>query len=227
MISTRLTELGIVFSRIGGADMRDEGALEDAKRRGLIPHHYDFERAQATANNEHNRMGGIRGTIGCATAHFTAHRAAAEQSTTEFSLILEDDVKLENDFMVKLHRLLRDEAPCDWSAISLKAHCPHGECVSPHLTRVHPDGNEPADRCRHGVNYGFFAMLYRSSALPKLTNRLREVVFDESTPHCLDVDVALASISDEIAYYAVPGMQSPGFLQEGGFSSSRLTVNSN
>merc|ERR1711920_859282 len=120
-----------------------------------------------------------------------------------------------NDFAIKLKRLLETEAPCDWDAISLRSRCPYGECVSPHLTRVWPDGNEPEERCRHGVNYGFFAMLYRLADLEDLHNRLAAVVWDHSRPHCLDVDVALASIADMIAYYAVPGMQEPGFLSEG------------
>merc|ERR1711920_1004659 len=106
----------------------------------------------------------------------------SEKSKTPFALILEDDVMLEDDFVVKLNRLLHQEAPCDWSAISLKTHCPYGACVSPHLTRVHPDGNEPAERCRHGVNYGFFAMLYRVSDLPEITARLERVVFDAARP---------------------------------------------
>merc|ERR1719183_3391228 len=125
-------------------------------------------------------MGGILGTVGCATAHLRAQRYAAVASDKEFALILEDDVVLEDDFVVKIQRLLQEEAPCDWSAISLKTHCPYGECVSPHLTRVHPDGNEPAERCRHGVNYGFFAMLYRTSELEDISSRLAEVVYDHS-----------------------------------------------
>merc|ERR1719433_7696 len=128
---------------------------------------------------------------------------------TPLALILEDDVMLADDFVTKLKRLLEEETPCDWSAISLKSRCPYGECVSPHLSRVQPDGNEPVERCRHGVNYGFYAMLYRLNDLADLRERLAHVIWDPTRPHCLDIDVALASISDEITYYAVPGLQAP------------------
>jgi len=141
------------------------------------------------------------------------------------ALIFEDDVRPNVDFAVKLRRLLATEAPCDWAAISLRSRCPYGECVSEHLTRVLPDGNEPTDRCRHGVNYGFFAMLYRLEVLPALRARLAERVWDAGAPRCLDVDVALASISDRVAYYAVPFMQEPGFVVEESHGSARFDTN--
>jgi len=225
MISSRLTELKISYQRIDGVDLRVPHAYDKAKKDGLIPRDYNFSLAQSNANTDYNKMGGIGGTVGCATAHLRAQSIAAAKTQTPYAIILEDDVRLDDEFVPKLKRLLEDEAPCGWSAISLKAHCPHGACVSPHLSRVQPDGNEPADRCRHGVNYGFFAMLYRVSDLSDLRSRLAHVVYDESRPHCLDVDVALASISDEVEYYAVPGMQTPGFLTEGGFESARISGN--
>merc|ERR1712038_2182997 len=120
------------------------------------------------------------------------------------AIILEDDVRLEPDFVVKLKQLVENEAPCDWTAISLKSACPHGACVTPHLLRVQPDVNEPLERCRHGGNYGFYGMLYKVSSMGDLHQRLAGTVWDANRPHCLDVDVALASISDQVAYYAVP-----------------------
>merc|ERR1712216_414239 len=94
-----------------------------------------------------------------------------------------------------------------------------------HLTRVLPDSNEPVERCIHGVNYGFFAMLYRLENLESLRSRLNAVVWDPDRPHCLDVDVALASISDKVGYYAVPAVQQPGFLSEGAMGSARWDLN--
>lgn len=141
------------------------------------------------------------------------------------ALVLEDDAHPSDDVVEKLWHLARKELPCDWAAVSLRAMCPFGTCVSPHLSRVQPDVNEPEDRCRHGVNYGLQGVLYRLGALPRLRERWREVVFDPARPHCLDVDVALASISDEVGYYAVPFVQSPGFLQEADAVSTRTYIN--
>jgi len=129
------------------------------------------------------------------------------------------------DVIPKLWRLVTAEMPCDWQAVSLYSRCPFGECVSPHLTRVQPDVNEPSWRCRHGVNYGFQGMLYRTSEIEDLQHLWKPVVFDDSRPHCLDVDVALASISDQVRFYAIPAAQNPGFLHEVSMGSSRVDIN--
>merc|ERR1711920_19657 len=57
-----------------------------------------------------------------------------------------------------------------------------------------------------------------------LRDKLANTVWNSTRPHCLDVDVALASISDTLAYYAVPSMQKPGFLTEGAQGSSRMNL---
>lgn len=224
-----MDELGIKWSRIPGVDMRVDGALKAAQKLGFVPPGFDFAQAQAAADTDYQGMGGILGTVGCAAAHLNAMKVAVGNyrlsPQKEIALIFEDDVRPNADFAVKLQRLLRDEAPCDWAAISLRSRCPYGECVSEHLTRVLPDGNEPEDRCRHGVNYGFFAMLYRLEVLPALRARLADRVWDASAPRCLDVDVALASISDKVAYYAVPFMQEPGFVREESHGSARFETN--
>jgi len=137
---------------------------------------------------------------------------------------LEDDAELEDDFSARLRELL-DEVPCDWGALSLKTRCPYGACVSPHLTRVWPDRNEPEGKCNHGVNYGFYAMLYRKEALPRITAELRKTVWQRDRPRCLDIDVALASISHRIPYYAVPSLQLPGLVHEGNQGSTRYQNN--
>merc|ERR1712232_331927 len=61
-------------------------------------------------------------------------------------------------------------------------------------------------------------------SLQDLNTKLSSTVWDANRPHCLDVDVALASISDEVAYYAVPFWQKPGLLQMGGYGSHRNDV---
>jgi len=41
----------------------------------------------------------------------------------------------------------------------------------------------------------------------------------------MDVDVALASISDQVAFYAVPAVQKPGLLKETNHPSLRWGIN--
>jgi len=103
--------------------------------------------------------------------------------------------------------------------------CPYGKCVSDHLVRVQPDGNEPAWRCHQGVNWGMHGVLYRIETLKQVQRKWKAAVFNEETPHCMDVDVALASISDKVSYYAVPAVQKPGFLVEQNLGSSRWNIN--
>lgn len=222
IMENHLSALGLAATRILGVDMTLPGALEKARKEGLIPPSYDVAAAETFAGADQM---GIAGTLGVASAHFKAFRAAsARRKQKPLVLILEDDVQLVPDFTLRLWRLL-SEAPCDWTAISLKSRCPYGECVTPHLTRVRPDGNEPVERCRHGVNYGFYAMLYRSATIDVVAQQLSATVWQENRPRCLDVDVALASISENIPYYAVPAVQQPGFLREGHLGSSRYNNN--
>merc|ERR1711879_907280 len=123
----------------------------------------------------------------------------------------EDDALLEADFFVRLRRLLRLEVPCDWSLLNLHNRCPYGICVARHVYRVQPDGTEPKSRCYKGVNYGTYALLYRSrDKIEAIRQALMDRIWDESRPLCLDIDVALASLSDQIHYYSVPAVQYPG-----------------
>lgn len=57
-------------------------------------------------------------------------------------------------------------------------------------------------------------------ALPKLQGLLSEAV-----EKCHDVDVALASMADQVAYYAVPAIQQPGLLHELHLKSIREAKN--
>merc|ERR1711920_966002 len=68
-------------------------------------------------------------------------------------------------------------------------------------------------------------MLYRTSMLTDLTAMWKHTVFDERRPRCLDVDVALASMSDLVGFYAVPSVQNPGLLREMNAGSARWSIN--
>jgi len=226
-ISKRLNQLDIPFSFVWGVDMRQPTALQEARKEGLIPLSYSIEKAQAEADqakNDMGRFGSIAGTIGCAAGHFRAQRRARD-SGKSLAVVFEDDVSPTDDFVPRLWSLVKSELPCDWQAVSLASRCPFGRCVTPHLTRVLPDVNEPDWRCRHGVNYGFQGMLYRTDQIQALQETWMPTVFDEERPHCLDVDVALASISDRVKFYAVPSVQTPGFLSELRMGSSRVDIN--
>lgn len=228
-ISSNLQDLGIAFRRVEGIDMRKPGKYSELKSKGILPQTFDLHKAQNVADSTPD-LQGILGNVGVAVAHLGAMRQAQLADSSDdrhaLALILEDDVVLEEDFVPKLHRLLVEEAPCDWTAISLTSWRPFGYCISPHLTRVFPDMSVPADRCRKDTNFGFQGMLYRRSRLAALQLHLSATVWDEDRPHCLDIDVALASISDKVTYYAVPSSQSPGFLWHDSTWSSRRTYNS-
>jgi len=166
------------------------------------------------------------GTVGCAAGHFRAlARASSAEGRKPVTLILEDDAYPHDDFVPQVWRLVHEELPCGWDAVSLGSRCPYGRCISPHLSRVSPDANEPEWRCRHGVNYGFQGVLYRTEALERLQRKWRPVVFDEARPHCLDVDVALAAISDDVSFYAVPSIQALLSERQAKDGSVRVKIN--
>uniref|UniRef100_A0A7S4QYP2 Uncharacterized protein n=1 Tax=Alexandrium monilatum TaxID=311494 RepID=A0A7S4QYP2_9DINO len=221
-MSTRLGELGVAFRRLRPVDLTLLGAMDKARWESLWPRTYNMTRAQENADSQLQSMGGIVGAVGCAAGYLRILKEAAARATGHrpLALVLEEDAVPAEDFAVRLRRLMVAEAPCDWSVISLESQCPYGDCVSPHLTRVRPDGNEPAERCRQGVNSGLRAMLYRQADVASLVQRLEQAVWDMDKPHCLDVDAALAATSDEVAYYAVPSVQRPSFLRERPVESS-------
>lgn len=224
-IQIRLNSLGIEFNHVPGVDMREDSAMPDAKRKGLVPESFDPYIAQTNALKPEQGMEGIVGTVGCATAHFKAQTVAMNANPLKpLAVIFEDDAIPSDDFVPRLWSLVQDELPCDWDVVSLRSKCPYGICTSPHLTRVQPDGNEPVDRCRHGVNYGFQGVLYRLSTLAPIQEKWKRVVFNATRPHCLDVDVALASFSDTLGFYAVPFVQFPGLLREHFDISSRIKL---
>mmetsp|Transcript_7281 Transcript_7281/g.18158 ORF Transcript_7281/g.18158 Transcript_7281/m.18158 type:complete len:523 (+) Transcript_7281:172-1740(+) len=223
-ISKRLEELGICYTRVSGVDFRVSGQLQAAKDAGWMPQAFNVTLVQERADSEKHEMGSVFGTLGVASAHFKV-QAEVIHDARPLAVVFEDDVEPVEDFVERLWSLVMEELPCDWEVVSLMSRCPYGRCVSPHLTRVHPDINEPAWRCRQGVNWGTEGLLYRTAALKTLRELWQQVVFDEERPHCLNVDAALASISDQVVYYAVPAVQSPGFLREKDFPSVRYSIN--
>lgn len=226
VFSARMRVLGLSFVRIPGLNISGIDAYDRAVEQGLIPRTFNYTRASAVADSDFQDMRGITGDVGTAAAHLRAMRQVMHNKAhTEIALVFEDDSSPHDDFAVKLYRMLIGEAPCDWEAITLRSRCPYGQCVTKHLSRVMPDGNEPQNRCRHGVNYGFYGILYRRQALKHIIDELMPVVWNEESPHCLDIDVALASSSDRVAFYAVPSSQMPGFLKEMNFGSSRRDSN--
>jgi len=218
-----LSAQGVDFELLQGLDLARNGSYQMAKQSGAIPAGFDSAKAETASRTMLQGMDGIAGAVGLAASHLQAMGHAASASDGKpLVLILEEDAAPAPDFAVRLRRLVQDEAPCDWVAISLQSACPYGECVTPHLSRVRPNANEPAERCHHGVNFGFYSMLYRRVLLPSLVRRLEQAVWDVERPRCLDVDVALASLADEVAYYAVPKVQVPGLIVSGGEESSRV-----
>mmetsp|Transcript_67539 Transcript_67539/g.152762 ORF Transcript_67539/g.152762 Transcript_67539/m.152762 type:complete len:400 (-) Transcript_67539:70-1269(-) len=224
-ITANLKTLGISFVRIDGVDATKQNEFQRVRSEASVPRDYDVAKVQKLARNPIQGLGGIAGTVGKAAAHLRAMRHAFSMSQKPLALILEDDAVLVKDFVVKLMGIVEGEAPCDWTAVNLKSRCPYGVCTSKHLARVVPDGNELAAFCRSGVNLGSSAILYRAGHLERLIRLLREAVWDEERPHCLDIDVAIAYLSDKVAYYAVPKMQMPGLFTEGTFGSSRDELN--
>lgn len=224
MISARLKGLKMQATRVEGVDMRVRGALWTAKQKGWVPKEFNFSRAQEMAYQPRQEMGSILGTLGCASAHFKV-QAQILAERPPLAVVLEDDSWPIDDFVIRLWALVHEELPCDWQITSLYSRCPYGTCVSPRLARVQPDMNEPEWRCRQGVNWGMHAMLYRLDALPHFQQVWRQTVFNHQNPHCMDIDVALASISDKVSYYAVPNVQDPGFVRETNHPSARWSIN--
>mmetsp|Transcript_107869 Transcript_107869/g.300788 ORF Transcript_107869/g.300788 Transcript_107869/m.300788 type:complete len:649 (-) Transcript_107869:34-1980(-) len=231
-ISSRLSSLGMPFTVSWGVDLRRPGSIDDARQEGLIPTDFNVTRAQEEALRPRNDMGrfhsgGIAGTLGCLAGHFRAQRRAA-QSRRPLAVIFENDVSPADDFVLRLWSLVTRELPCDWQVVSLASRCAYGQCVSEQLSRVQPDANEPGWRCHHGVNIGFQGMLYRVNEIKELQQLWKRVSFNEGRPHCLDVDVALAAMSDKVRYYAVPNSQAPALLEEIWYGfSMRTKINLN
>ena len=153
----RMSTLGLTAERIEGIDLERPGALEQARKDGFVPSDKDFniekawEVGRAMMKKSNPSFGQALlddwiaiGTIGCAAAHIHAQAEAGKRATLAgkpMALVMEDDIWLSDDFVVKLSRLITGEAPCDWDVIALTSRCPYGTCVSPHrATRELPWG---------------------------------------------------------------------------------------
>lgn len=224
LVFARLKALGIEATRLDGLNMNASGMLDKAQAEGWIPKAFNFTAAEKVANELRFKEGSVLGTLGHASAHFMAQNQIVKDGAL-LGLVLEDDSYLIDGFVINLWRILTTELPCDWDIVQLLARCPYGKCISKHLARIRPDGNEPDWRCRAGVNLGMHAMLYRTSSLPAVQELWQATTFNEKSPHCLDVDVALASISDRVGYYAVPNSQTPGLVKEMQLGSAPADVN--
>jgi len=225
MVFDRLHALGIEPTRVDGVDMNSSTTLTNAMKVGWIPEDFNITAAQKVARGPRFKEGNLLGTVGSASSHFKAQDQIVKDGTP-LGLVLEDDSYLIDGFVVHLWRIVTTELPCDWDVVQLLAECPYGKCISKHLARIQPDGNEPSWRCHAGVNRGMHAMLYRTSSLPAVQELWRATTFNERSPHCLDVAVALASISDRVGYYAIPNSQSPGLVKQMPPESTQYAIDS-
>eukprot|EP00929_Paragymnodinium_shiwhaense_P006984 TRINITY_DN110939_c0_g1_i1.p1 TRINITY_DN110939_c0_g1~~TRINITY_DN110939_c0_g1_i1.p1 ORF type:complete len:458 (-),score=66.45 TRINITY_DN110939_c0_g1_i1:197-1570(-) len=230
-ISAHMSPLGIQFTRIDGISLSKPGEMAAAQDKGSLPQNWSFDK-QAAENRKLYKGTNLTlqedqvglGTAACTAAHLNAMNIAS-QSRKPLALILEDDARLDSQFLQNIKRLLYEEAPCDWEVINLHLNMAFGECVSSHLARVHPDGNEPEETCRQSTNWSFAAVLYKVSKLRKVHEELWKVVWDTSRPRCNIHDMAFASIADKFKYYGVPTSLYPGLVDVEIKSSTRLTEN--
>merc|ERR1712232_1191905 len=180
-MEARFAQLGVTGHRIPGVDLRAPGALEKAREEGLVPKTYNYTKADVNMHKlmQRSEGGGILklvdemgiGTVGCAAAHLRAQRLAhrlAQRAGKPMTLIMEDDVWLSDDWAVKLRHIVTKELPCNWDVFALMTRCGYGRCVSKHVSRVQPDGNEPNERCHNSGNYGMFGMLYQVPSMPRI-----------------------------------------------------------
>lgn len=218
LLAARLKILGINATRMLGLDTRVPGAVEQAKAHGWIPPDFDWVQAELRS------IALIAGSVGCASGHFMIQDQILADGAP-LALVFEDDVFVENDFVLRLWQLVTKELPPDWELLSLSSRCSFGKCISKHLYRVQVDLSEPYELCHSGVNWGTQGLLYRAAAIPHLQAIWKASNFNVTRSTCIDVDVSAAAIADQVGYYAVPEFQYPGLLREGLFASSRLMIN--
>jgi len=237
-MSWRLKQLGIKFTRIPGVDLTAPGAVAAAQEQGLIPKSWSKSRAWDKVHELGSKtpFGGVGytlqwagvGTVGCATAHINAIKQAenfTRENGRQIALIMEDDVFVEDDMVVKAYRLVQKELPCDWQVLSLSSGCPYGTCVSPHLARIQFDKNIVEEACGQGVSYGMFGMMYKVSTMSEVRKRLIQTVFDDNRPACISVDTAVTVIASDSPVYAVPAFQRMMLWPRRDGPSSRLNMN--
>jgi len=196
-----LTQHGLQAMHVAGFDLLSSSDLEAARFARIVPDTFNESliRDQAYA-------------VSKAASHFHIQNLVSV-AQKPIALVLEDGVELSSDFQEKVWSLIQEEIPCDWDVLSLSTSCPAGRCVSPHLARIGPNpGRRRNERCEERISRGFGGILYRSAAVAEIRNKWMEVAFDASHPSCLDLDASLMALSDEVAFYAVPAVQTPRIL---------------
>jgi hypothetical protein len=219
-IEDKLVQMQLDYKVVDRTDLTG-GAYVELMNRGLVPKNYSIHKAQEVAHTKYQDMGTITDLVFNTVTHMDMLKRIDTEREKPISMVITEGTLLTSNFAMRVKQLITEGTPCDWQVINLKAKVPVGKCVSEHLYRVVPDGNEPEDRCREGSNLGMSAMLYLTDAVQGLRSRLESVVWDDKRPQCLQMDAALASISDKVSYYAVPWLQTPGLVQADAFSTWR------
>jgi len=195
---------GLQGTPVAGYDLNLELDFQAAVMDGSLPSGFDIKHFKDQV-----------GALSLAASHFHVQNLARRSATPKpIVLVLEDGAVLAEDFRDKVWSLIQEETPCDWNVLSLSSSCPTGRCTSPHLARIGPDLQlSSLERCRDVTSRGFRGILYRTGTIADFQNRWMQVAFDFAHPDCLSLDASLAAISDEVAFYAVPAVQSPGILK--------------
>ena len=134
-----------------------------------------------------------RGAIGCFLAHRGLMRHIAEKpSTSQGTLILEDDVSIPPDFMQKLQAVVA-ELPKDWDILYLDKVNPKSEKVSEHIHKI-------PKQMTSSNNWGNWAYLVRNKNLKEHILPLLEFMIDP-------VDLQLHKFGDYLnIYLATPSL---------------------
>ncbi|CAK8987280.1 unnamed protein product [Durusdinium trenchii] len=194
-----LARHGLQAVRVAGLDLLFSDDLKVALAAGVVPDGFD-------PRNFADELG----AASRAASHFHVQRmASALAGHKPLALVLEDGIRLARDFQQRVWSLIQEEIPCDWDVLSLSSSCPAGRCISPHLARIGPNAKlSRMERCKEMVSRGFGGILYRSAVVASIQKRWMGVAFDVNHPDCLSLDASLAALADEVAFYAVPAVQS-------------------
>lgn len=118
------------------------------------------------------------GVVGCFLSHRELLRDLLDTKVPESHghLILEDDVRLPNDFLQPNGRwdTLRRNIPSDWDIVWLRMWHPNGNEIAPGIRKLE---SNPGIRC----NLGAFAYVVRHGAIPKILEWLHYMIdaYDE------------------------------------------------
>eukprot|EP00451_Oxyrrhis_marina_P026216 CAMPEP_0204341736 /NCGR_PEP_ID=MMETSP0469-20131031/23579_1 /ASSEMBLY_ACC=CAM_ASM_000384 /TAXON_ID=2969 /ORGANISM="Oxyrrhis marina" /LENGTH=1401 /DNA_ID=CAMNT_0051326507 /DNA_START=248 /DNA_END=4453 /DNA_ORIENTATION=- len=139
--------------------------------------------------------------------HFKALRMGMKGKQDQV-LVLEDTASLGHDFASRVAATVQ-ATPCSWQVLSLRSELPYGECMNSFVSRVSPNLNSNSLLCNFGTNFRSVAMLYRRKHIQHVIDAVWPRSWNVATPACQSFDVALASTSRNIQYFAVPGFHHP------------------